>query len=304
MPFRSLRFRAGRQLADRLIEELEHSGALSVTVEDAGDNPVFEVAQPGPPDWDEVWITGLFDAATDVAEVRTRLCDSCGGELECFASLVPDEDWERAWLRDFQPVHVGRRLWVCPSWLVPPDPHAVTVVIDPGLAFGTGTHITTRLCLEWLANARLSGKRIIDYGCGSGILAIAALKLGAARAWGVDVDPRALAASRTNALENNVAARYAAYLPQALPAAARGDVVIANILSGVILELADRLAALVAPEGHILLTGILEFQVEEVISRFAGRFQFERRSQDGWSLLIGRMWGRGSDVDVHAVRKL
>ena len=182
----------------------------------------------------------------------------------------------------------GANLWVVPSWLTPPEPDAANVVLDPGMAFGTGTHATTAMCLEWLATHPPRDLEVIDYGCGSGILAIAALKLGAAHALGIDTDPQALTVSYENAERNQVIEQLVLCLPDAAPARSSADVLLANILAGPLVQLASRLTALVRPGGTLILSGLLANQAEEVEAAYAAHFAMERRVRDGWAMLVGR----------------
>jgi ribosomal protein L11 methyltransferase len=201
--------------------------------------------------------------------------------------FVADEDWARSWMDRYRPMRFGRRLWVCPSWLTPPDPDGVTLMLDPGLAFGSGTHATTALCLEWLERQTLTGKTVIDYGCGSGILAIAALKLGARAAWGIDTDPQALAVSRENATRNGIGRELTLLLPEQAPADLNADSVLANILAGPLVELAGQLTAMVRPGGGLALSGILANQVEEVSDHYVQDFDLTKEIRDDWALLSG-----------------
>jgi ribosomal protein L11 methyltransferase len=187
----------------------------------------------------------------------------------------------------YRPLRFGQRLWVCPSWLVPPDLGAVTIMLDPGLAFGSGSHATTALCLEWLERQSLTGKSVIDYGCGSGILAIAALKLGARAAWGIDTDPQALAVSRENAARNGIGPELTLFLPAQAPADMRADRVLANILAGPLMELAARLTAMVRPGGGLALSGMLANQAEEVSKHYMQDFDLTLETRDDWVLLSG-----------------
>ncbi|TAN05997.1 MAG: 50S ribosomal protein L11 methyltransferase [Rhodanobacteraceae bacterium] len=252
-------------------------GALSITLLDAAaDTPeeaaIFEPGVAAMPLWQALTLLALFDAGAD----RRGLARALHTALPALAPArlafreVADQDWERAWMDRYQPMPFGRRLWVYPWNIEPPaNPgDAVIVRLDPGLAFGTGTHPTTALCLEWLDGLDLAGKTVIDYGCGSGILAIAALRLGAARALGVDHDPQALTASRDNAARNGVAPALALFAPAAVPAGARADVLVANILAGPLATLAPRFAALCAPGAPIALSGILAGQETELLARY------------------------------------
>jgi ribosomal protein L11 methyltransferase len=202
--------------------------------------------------------------------------------------IIADQDWVRAWMDRWQPMHFGANLWVVPSWLAPPEANAANIILDPGMAFGTGTHATTAMCLEWLATHPPRDLEVIDYGCGSGILALAALKLGAKHALGTDTDPQALTVSRENAERNQVAERLTLCLPQAVPAEASADIVLANILADPLVQLAPRLTALVRPGGWLILSGLLANQADEVEAAYAAHFVLARRIHDGWAMLAGR----------------
>lgn len=282
-----IRFRVPGTASEALGDTLSGLGALAVTMENGGADEFYEAAYPQQPDWPEIDVTGLFDDAADTAGVVSAIC-STFPECTCHDVLqLEDRNWERSWLDGFEPVRAGRDLWIVPSWLEPPVKDAVNIIVDPGLAFGTGTHPTTRLCLGWLDRNRPRGAHVIDFGCGSGILAIAALKLGAARAWGVDVDPRALVASRENAERNEVVDQYSACTRGNLPGDTCAHLVIANILARVLIDLRDDLRSLVCDDGVILLTGILSDQAEQVRNSFEPWFEFSEEQRDEWSLLIG-----------------
>ena len=202
--------------------------------------------------------------------------------------ILEDKDWVRAWMDHYHPMQFGRRLWVVPSWTPPPEPDAINLLLDPGLAFGTGTHPTTALCMEWLDGLELTGKTVIDYGCGSGILAVAALLLGARVAYGVDNDPQALTATRNNAERNGVADRLQTFLPEDMPAVA-ADVIVANILAGPLAMLAPTLAAHSRPGAQIALSGIIRPQVDELRSVYEQWFSMngEAIKEEDWCRLSG-----------------
>lgn len=277
---------------EALLDEL---GAVSVTLRDAGDEPVFQLDRDSTPLWREVVATGLFSGATDTGPLikRIRAVLQLSAPDAVLVEPLEDRDWERVWMEDFHPVRFGQRLWVCPSWSEPPDPSAVNLVLDPGLAFGSGTHPTTAMCLEWLEarsqEEALNGQYVIDYGCGSGILAIAALKLGASRALGVDNDPQAVTATGNNRAANGIAAER---LTVALPGehdTTPADIVIANILSGPLQELMPTLAALVRPGGRLVLSGVLSGQTTPLLERYAVHFDMEPpQRQDEWICVAGR----------------
>ena len=205
---------------------------------------------------------------------------------------LEDKDWEREWMENFHPMKFGERLWICPSWREIPEPDAVNVMLDPGLAFGTGTHPTTALCLEWLEGLDLSGKTVIDFGCGSGILAIAAIKLGAEKVIGIDIDPQALQASRDNAERNGVADQLEVFLPQNQPEGLIADVVVANILAGPLRELAPIIKGLVKPNGDLAMSGVLDTQAEDVANHYRDELHIDPIvEQSEWCRISGRKQG-------------
>lgn len=275
------------QLEDALLQ----AGALAVTLTDAGDQPVLE---PGPgqtPLWTHTRVTGLFDAQTDIEVIKNQLQRFLRTRSlpECRLSALEERDWVRAWLEHFHPMRFGQRLWVCPKEHTPPEPTAVNLRLDPGLAFGTGTHPTTALCLEWLDSAELEGKAVLDYGCGSGILAIAAAKLGAQRVWAVDIDPQALIASDDNASENGVEDRMELSSPSELASDLQVDVLLANILAGILVRLAPEFGRRVKVGGRLVLSGILQSHADAVQAAFIQDFVFDPvRYRDDWVLLTGQ----------------
>lgn len=277
---------------DRLESSLEALGAAAVTFSDRGDEPILE---PGPgeaPLWRRLRAAALFDAAMHDSDALYRaLCEATGWEtLPGWAvERLPDRAWERAWLDDFRPMRFGDRLWICPtSAEAPAEPGAVVIWLDPGLAFGTGTHPTTALCLEWLDAQPLAGRTVVDYGCGSGVLAIAALKLGARHCVAVDNDPQALRATRENASRNHVAERLTVlHSEDTVPGMA--DVLVANILSGTLRELAGTLMGLLAEDGPFALSGILAGQGQSVAEAYAPYAVLgETRARGDWVLVEGR----------------
>ena len=285
-----LTLQAERHEPQQLEDALLAAGALAVTLADEGDQPVLEPPPGETPLWSRTRVTGLFEAQTDIGAVKYRLSRALGPEVLAEARLegLEERDWTRTWLEDFQPLQFGRRLWVCPSGSTPPDPGAVNLWLDPGLAFGTGTHPTTALCLEWLDGAELSGKRVIDYGCGSGILAIAAARLGAAEVQATDIDPQALLACDQNADRNQVGQQVTTLMPEAL-APAPVDLLLANILAGPLIGLAPRFSERIVPGGDLVLSGLLRTQTDEVQAAFTPWFTFaEPRQRDEWVLLHGR----------------
>jgi ribosomal protein L11 methyltransferase len=278
-------------LPPELVEAVfERHGACSVTLSDAGDDPVLEPAPGETPLWADTRITGLFEADTDLRRLHDDLLRSFMlQELPGYrVEPLPERDWQREWLKDFRPMPFGRRLWVCPSGFEVDAVDAVVVRLDPGLAFGTGTHPTTALCLEWLDSTDLKGCRVLDYGCGSGILAIAALLLGAESAIGLDIDPQAITASRQNAARNGVAERLTT-TTQSAELTGQFDVLLANILASPLIDNAASISALLKPGGLLVLSGILGNQVDSVSGAYRGCVQFAAsRTKDEWVLLTGQ----------------
>ena len=288
MPWHQITLTTPRDQAETLEDTLLELGAVSVTLQDAADVPVLEPLPGETPLWPEVNVVGLFEDGADTAVVDAAL--STQGIGPGAWAYVEDQDWERAWMDQFQPLRFGERLWIVPSWIEAPDPEAVNILLDPGLAFGTGTHPTTALCLEWLDGADMADTTVLDYGCGSGILAIGALKLGAASAWGIDIDPQALTATGDNAARNGIdPERLHTGLPDALPQNERFDVLLANILMGPLIELAPTLTAHVKPGGRLVLSGLLAEQADGVTAAYAGDFDFDPPAlKDGWARLSAR----------------
>jgi ribosomal protein L11 methyltransferase len=215
-------------------------------------------------------VTGLFESNIDTHAIEQRLTLA-----QAHWHILEDKDWEREWMQHYHPIQCAPNLWICPSWIAPPDPKAINLLLDPGLAFGTGTHPTTFLCLQWLASQSLEGITILDYGCGSGILGVAALLLGAEQALGVDIDPQALLASSDNAQRNGLAAeRFPVYLPKQLPAL-QVQCLVANILAGPLVSLAQPLMQLLQSEGRLCLSGILDSQAETVMQAYSEWIVFD-----------------------------
>lgn len=273
-------------------ELLLAAGAQAVSQVDAADDPVLE---PGPgetPLWPRTRTLGLFGADADLDAVRALLHDSLPADsaLQYAERQVEDQDWVRLWLQHAHPLRFGERLWICPTGHRVDADNAVVIDLDPGLAFGTGNHPSTALCLEWLAGADVAQRRVLDYGCGSGVLAIAALKLGARAAWATDIDPQALTASTENAARNGVADALHLVMPDALaPPSADFDVVLANILAGPLVTLAPTLAAHTRAGGDIVLAGLLARQADEVAAAYAPWFDVSRSPErEGWVRLHGR----------------
>jgi ribosomal protein L11 methyltransferase len=288
LSWQRLRFQVEKDRADAVCAVLEACLAQAVTTENAGDDEFYEVAFPGEPDWEQVYVTGLFTEAVNLDDVCQLAKQVVPGDAPLMGeiSVLKDQDWERVWLSHFKPVNVGRDLWVVPKWLDPVNPNACNIALDPGLAFGTGTHKTTAMCLNWLSQAKVSGRSVIDYGCGSGILAIASVLLGAKTAVAIDIDPMAISASIENATSNGVSDRLRVLLPDQVDGGQVADIVIVNILADEIIKLAPTLLKMLNPDFTLLLTGILTHQRERVVRAFPG-CQFEKTNRDQWCLLIG-----------------
>ncbi|NDL63488.1 50S ribosomal protein L11 methyltransferase [Acerihabitans arboris] len=291
MPWIQIKINTTGADAECLSDALMENGAVSVTFQDTHDNPVFEPLPGETRLWGDTDVIGLFEADIDVAAVIEALSGHplLGKGFHHKIEQLEDKDWEREWMDNFHPMRFGERLWICPSWRPVPDADAVNVMLDPGLAFGTGTHPTTALCLQWLDGLDLEGKTVIDFGCGSGILAIAALKLGAARAIGIDIDPQAIQASRDNAQRNGVEDRLDLYLSHEKPDDLSADVVVANILAGPLRELAPLISTLPGPGGFLGLSGILASQAENVEAAYADTFSLDPVAEkEEWCRITGR----------------
>lgn len=274
--------------AEALSEWLMAQGALAATFQDAADEPVYE---PGPgeiPLWSRTRVVGLFEMTLDVDAVLAALAQHFSPAPDYYVTTLDDQDWTRAWMNQFEPMRFGKRLWIVPRWLAPPEPEATNVMLDPGMAFGTGTHPTTALCLEWLDGQVLDNRAVMDYGCGSGILAIAAAKLGAREVWAVDYDLQALRATGENAEVNGVTARIQVLAPPAVDENLRVDALVANILARPLIELAPRFAKLLAPGHPLALSGILEDQAQHVAAAYAPWFDMKPATlREGWARLEG-----------------
>jgi len=257
-------------------EVLSDIGAVAVSFQDAKEEPLYEPDPGKTPLWTMTEIIGLFEHDVNLNTIKTQIKTQLGEEA--FQSLhietIEDQDWERAWMDQFHPMQFGKRLWICPNWEVPPDSAAINIFLDPGLAFGTGTHPTTRLCLEWLEAHPPQHLTVIDYGAGSGILGIAAIKLGAKKVYAVDHDPQALLSTKDNANKNSLTEQeMIPLLPQQLDQDTHVDLILANILANPLKELAPTFKKLLKPEGRVVLSGILQPQAEEVLVSYSPWFK-------------------------------
>jgi ribosomal protein L11 methyltransferase len=287
MPWLQLRINTQRAQANKLEDALLASGAVSVTLQDNADQPILEPALGETPLWDEVRVTGLYDADIDTAATSAQIQRYYGAALpDNTWELLEDKDWEREWMKNYHAIRCGERLWICPSWQQPPEPDKVNLMLDPGLAFGTGTHPTTFMCLQWIDQQDFSGLQVMDYGCGSGILGIATLLLGAQQVIGVDIDPQALLATTENARRNQLPDNaMPVYLPPRCPKV-EVDIMLANILAGPLVQLAPTLNGLTRLGGKLCLSGILGLQAEEVMAAYRPWFDFEPpRHQEEWVCL-------------------
>lgn len=293
MAWLSLSIRTDCQHAEGLADALLKAGALAASIEDADAGTATEQAQFGEPGsinqpgWARSLVTALLQPDTDVRQLLTQCAAQAGlGDLPVFTQEeVAEQDWVRLTQSQFAPIRVSERLWIVPSWHVAPDPEAIVLVLDPGMAFGTGSHPTTRLCLEWLERRVAPEVSVLDYGCGSGILAIAAARLGATQVVGVDIDPQAVLAARSNAAINGVEARFQ---ESARHLRDRFDIVVANILANPLKILAPALCAHLHPGGSLALSGILSEQAGEVIAAYAPYLSLAvADTRDGWVCLAG-----------------
>ena len=292
MPWLQLRLDTHPQEIEALEDQMLAGGALAVTMEDNADEPVLEPGVGETPLWGQTRLTGLYDASANMDAALAQFPETILKRSNYRIEILEDKDWEREWMQHYQPMQFGDKLWVCPSWIEPPDPQATTLLLDPGLAFGTGTHPTTALCLTELSGMNLDGLQIVDYGCGSGILGVATLKLGAKHVLCVDNDPQALVASRDNAQRNGVAeSALTVALPERVdlpPLAAKTDVVIANILAGPLVELSDTLLQFLKPGGTLILSGLIESQAQTLCAHYNTAIELSVVGQtDGWICLRG-----------------
>lgn len=288
MSWQQLKIQTTMDRAEELSDLFSELGACAVTMEDSADQPIFEPPPGATPLWEHTTVVGLFSEDTEMSLVLQQAQVTLAATPAYLLETLEDKDWIRACMDQFQPIRFGNKLWIVPSWHQPPDPEAVNIMLDPGLAFGTGTHPTTALCLEWLDAHPPVGHDVLDYGCGSGILGIAALMLGAHHAWGVDTDPQAIIASRDNAQKNQVEPQLELYLPTQMPSV-QADLIVANILANPLIELAPQLAAHLRSGGQIILSGILEEQGDAVLMAYQPWFEMQLGdTRDGWVRLEGR----------------
>jgi len=294
MPWLQIKINTTPERSEPYEDLLLSAGCAAVTFEDTEDQPIFEPDLGTTPLWSNTTITGLFAAEHNLEETLKFINQ---GHDQLFpnlpapsikAEILEDKDWEREWMDNYHPMQFGSRLWVCPSWKETPDPSAVNLMLDPGLAFGTGTHPTTALCLEWLDKQTLDNEFVIDYGCGSGILGIAALLLGANKAIGVDIDPQALQATKDNLLRNQLPDDILhVYLPENTPQQP-ADTLVANILAGPLVQLAPTLSSLIKDNGRLCLSGLLSPQENEIREAYSTWFDLDPIAEkEGWIRVTG-----------------
>lgn len=291
MPWQQIKIDTDPDHSEEVEQLLMDFGAVSLSFLDSEDQAVFQLEPGGTILWESTTVVALFEASVDLSSCIQSLASQSfvKNNQQIEIEKLEDQDWERAWMNDFTAMQFGENLWICPSWQTPPQPDAVNIMLDPGLAFGSGTHATTSLCLQWLEQAQLQNKSVIDYGCGSGVLAIASVLLGAQQAIGVDNDPQAIIATLDNSKRNNLnQEQIQAFLPEQHPDE-KVDILLANILCAPLLELAQLLAALVKENGHIVLSGILEEQSKLIEDCYSPWFELNPPAvENGWVRIDGR----------------
>ena len=297
MAWLQLVIQANTEQASILSDILSDAGSSAVTLRDAADQPLYEPPIGETPLWSDTEVIGLFEANTDMDEVLLLITNAMGACPNYTLNPLEDKDWGREWMSHFKPTQFGKRLWIVPSHHanthISQHPQAINILLDPGLAFGTGTHPTTAMCLEYLEQAPLEQQSVIDYGCGSGILAIAAAKLGASNIIAIDNDPQALTATEDNACKNDVMELFQIRLSNTKPDAeqaptAPADLLVANILAKPLIELAPHLASLIKPNGRIALSGILSEQADDVLQAYSSLFDIKVFKQvEDWVCLSG-----------------
>ena len=289
MPWIQIKLGTTDKKAEKIAGMLSGFGAASVTYMDTIDNPVYEPLPGETKLWTNTTVIGLFDADTDTDRIIKFFYDHFGDKITYKVEQLEDKDWVREWMDNFHPIKCGEKLWICPSWLEVEEKDSVVIKLDPGMAFGTGTHPTTALCLEYLDSIDLKGKQVLDYGCGSGILAISALKLGAENALGIDIEEQAIIASKENATRNCVAERLELFMdPKEMEDKPLSPVTVANILAGPLSMLEPAIASLTAKGGLLALSGILTEQADEVLKTYEKDFDMNPiKELNGWALLTG-----------------
>ena len=287
MSWLQLHLEASSDKTELLENLLLDCGAVSVTLTDNANEPILEPNVGETPLWAQVRLSGLFSADTDTNIVLVRLAAEFDHLPKWHWEIVEDQPWERLWMEHYHPIRCGKQLWICPSWCKPPEPDAINLMLDPGLAFGTGSHATTFLCLQWLDGLDIKNKTLIDYGCGSGILAIAAVLLGARRVVAIDNDPQALLATADNALHNGIGKdQLLIFSPEQQPPEP-ADYLVANILAAPLVELAGQITRSIVTGGQLCLSGIVTSQTSTICKSYDKHFEFEPAvNQDEWVRLV------------------
>lgn len=293
MPWLQVRIPTLPEHTETLEDTLLLAGCQAVTLLDTDNQPVFEPIRGTTPLWEHTTVQGLFDQDTDakylVSVIEQVIKDENLKTGSVVTEILEDKDWEREWMDKFQPIQCGDRLWIVPSWQEAPNPEAINLKLDPGLAFGTGTHPTTFLCLNWLDSNIKGGETVLDFGCGSGILGLGALLLGAEKMDGIDIDPQAMTATTNNAQLNGIPKESYRVTTETEDLDQDYDRVVANILAGTLIDLKKLICAKVKPQGEIVLSGILSHQAEEVREAYSDVIVFEAdQIKDGWVALSGR----------------
>ena len=286
MDWLQLSFEVSGDDIEAALTTLEEGGAQATTQQNAGEDSYYDLAHPAQPKWDRQRLTGLFEDAGNREQLLMLISKQSFTPLNVLITRLEDQNWETAWLDQYQPVQITPELWIYPSWVSPDKEVGTIIKIDPGLAFGTGTHPTTRLCMRALADLNLDNKTVIDYGCGSGILAITAIRLGADSAVGVDIDEKAEAVAQENSLINGVSSQFTIQSAAEI-GAQKFDLVIANILAFALIELAPSLIAYTQHNGTIILSGILAHQAADVAKCYGTHFKFDQYNEDEWVVLVG-----------------
>jgi ribosomal protein L11 methyltransferase len=294
MNWQQLKIQIIPEHVDFIEPQLLAAGAVSITYLDAEDQPVFQEELDSTPLWDSLVLCALFEETTELGELLSWLGSNASivNRASLEVEKIEDQAWERSWMDNFSAMQFGEKLWICPSWQEPPDPSATNIMLDPGLAFGSGSHATTALCLQWLATQDLQGKDIVDYGCGSGILAIAAALLDAQSVQGVDNDPQAVLATNDNCERNGLLqGRVGTFLPEeydSISTPESVDILLANILAAPLLSLASKFASLVKPHGSIVLSGLLAEQADAITEVYSEWFEMSAAVQrEDWIRLSG-----------------
>jgi ribosomal protein L11 methyltransferase len=313
MSWQQLIVRTEEKYSELISNVLTELGSDAVTIQDAKDQPIYEPLPDTMPLWDALQVTGLFSASKDLSPIISTLnsilneninLNQSPIELNYKIEILEDKDWIRAWMDDFEPMQFGKKLWICPSWHQPPDKNAINILLDPGIAFGTGTHPTTALCLRWLDSfsekADLEKYEFIDYGCGSGILSVASLMLGAKVVYAIDIDQQAIQATKDNAEKNHQQQKLQTFLPKQFDdyfIDKQVDVLLANILSAPLLELAEFFASKIKPGGQIVLSGILLEQADKICAHYKQWFDLEPIQQEqDWIRVCGKKFKADTDV--------